>query len=499
MQAGPGRGALMPAPVGWMGAGLLTLVLASAVRATAAGTVRVDETIIYGLARAVVAGLVAFGASALAAGYLAGFSSIRQARAPWSWRRLVGLALGLQVLASFMLPLTSNDVFSNILYGHLEAYRGIHAATVTPDAMRTDPLFAWVGETWNDIPCVYGPFLIAHLRLASWLSGGTLVAGLVVHKILLLAVSAVWIGLCAAWARGLEDEKARRPAVWLLAFNPIWLFEVTGQAHNDGIVVVLVMTAVLAYRRGWLLSSSALLGLATAGKYFAVVPFGCLMLWSVLHGGRLPRRLRAVTLATLVFGGTIALCYAPSWEGWQTISYPWSFIAKPRYLGSLLQIAYACGYPWGRDAMLEAAMWTTRAFSAGLVALTVVWIRGWRTRVEDAWVPWETAFRFMLLYIVLLTGWFMPWYITWLLPLVATVRDRRWWAVVVVYSCSALAYQAIDFPLDVVLPANVTRVLRPLLLQGPVVVLLVRLAFGWPVVPPASRHRVVRWLAAASG
>jgi hypothetical protein len=199
-----------------------------------------------------------------------------------------------------------------------------------------------------------------------------------------------------------------------------------------------------------------------------------------------------------VFASTVVLCYVPSWEGWRTVSYPWSFISKPKFIGSLLQFAYGCGSPWGRAASIAVAQWTGRTLTAVLLVLAIVWVRRWRIREDDPWLPWNASFQFTLLYLVLATGWFMPWYVVWLLPLVATVRDRRWWAVVAVYGCSALAYQAFDYPTDLVVSGVSTR-LRPILLQGPVMVLLVRMWWRLPVVPPDSRWRLVRWIGNAAG
>ncbi|MEI6669325.1 MAG: hypothetical protein WCP29_14325 [Acidobacteriota bacterium] len=469
----------------WMIAGLLAIAGAAALRSAAAGTLRVDEVEIAGASQVIVAVLSAFGCSALCGGYLAGLAALSGGTSPRpSWRWLVSVAVVLQVIAALAIPLTSNDVFNYLLWGHLEAFGGVHAATASPEVLLADPLHLWVGRAWGAFPCVYGPVLIAYFRLISMLSGGTMVAGLIAHKLTMLFASVAWVGLAAAWTRSWGPETSRPALFWLLACNPVWLTEIAGQAHNDGLVVLLVMLAVFAWRRGRQATTVALLAVATSAKYFAIVPFGMLMLWGILR----PKdarwtRCRRVLASASVFVAVVVACYAPTWDGWITISYPWSFLTAPQFVGSLLHVAYAAGWLWGPETMLAVASGVGGVFAVLLAVLTLGWIWGWRADPDDGWRPWETSFRFVLLYLVLLTGFFLPWYLTWMLPLVAVVHDRRWWAVVAVYGCSAILYFGWDPLFDLALPAFVSQALRPVLSQGPALIALLRMAGGRSPVP----------------
>src|SRR6185436_15381086 len=77
------------------------------------------------------------------------------------WPRLVAGALLVHAAAALALPLTSNDLFSNLAYGrlsHLGWNPYLHAPRALPP---DDPFLALVGRRWLDTPIVYGPILTA--------------------------------------------------------------------------------------------------------------------------------------------------------------------------------------------------------------------------------------------------------------------------------------------------------------------------------------------------
>lgn len=82
-------------------------------------------------------------------------------RSSLSLRAIVVGAVALHLAAAPALPLTSNDIFSNLAYGRLAAL-GQNPYAATPRALATNDEFrAHVGSLWRDTPSVYGPIVTA--------------------------------------------------------------------------------------------------------------------------------------------------------------------------------------------------------------------------------------------------------------------------------------------------------------------------------------------------
>jgi hypothetical protein len=416
----------------WMVAGLLLIAGAAAYRAAAAGTFRIDEMELSWVPYQVVRLLLVGGLFALYGGHLLRLFA-RQAGHPRTWRREIGVALLLQVTAALAIPVLCNDLFNYLLFGNLEAQRHISAATASAAELLSDPFQQWIGDAWRTVPCPYGPLSIGHFALVSWLGGGRVVPSLVFYKISVLIISVAWVALCAFGARRSEAGPDARSAFWLLACSPLWLLEVPGQGHNDGLMALLVLAAALAGRAGRPLWSTIALALATCVKYVALVPFAFVLLWMLLRApGPWRRRAAAVAAHGTAFLGIVVLCYAPMWEGWRTITTPLSAITTPRLHASFLDcVSWATS--WAGRAVSEAAVRAAAASAWIAVAgLTVAWVRGWRARGDDRSVPWETSLKVLLVHLLVVKGFSLPWYQLWLLPLLAAVNDRTWWRITIV-------------------------------------------------------------------
>jgi hypothetical protein len=403
------------------------------------------------------------------------------AGAPSSWRRPILGALALHVLAALALPLVSNDVFSNIHYGHLEVYQGIDAYTATPEELLAGAYQPWVGDRWRTAVCVYGPPLLWISDLAAWIAGPqNLYGAMFAFKALMLIVGASMVWLAWLYARELPNGGERLFVFWFLAANPVWLIEISGQAHNDGVMVVLMVGAVIAHKRGRWLACAALLGLGICTKYIAAVPFAFLLLWELWLGERpLAGRLGRVGAQLLVATTALVAPYLISWRGWAMIVRPLADLTGLRIAYSFLRLLYYSFYLSGQRAMRTAFTWGSRVLWVALGSLTFVWLRRWPQRRGDSDVPIATALRFLLLHTLLLNSHFLPWYLTWLLPLLLCEPDRQWWIVVLIYGFFSLFHYALDI---IVYNDIAEEIINTLWMHLPPLIMLVRLARGLPVL-----------------
>ena len=297
-------------------------------------------------------------------------------------------------------------------------------------------------------------------------------------------------GTLACWrfARNHGDQEGGLAVFWCLACHPLWLVEVDGQGHNDAVMVLLVLLAALASRRGRRVFTTAGLALAAAAKYIAVAPFGMLWLWWSWRGsGSLSRRLGQALLHGGLFLAVVTCCYAPFWEGWRTVTYPWSLMTAPRFTCSFLELVSWTAFPWGKAAMLDVGARASIVPATALVLIAGRMVWAWKQAPATApSTAWDTAFVCTLVYLTIVRGFFLPWYVLWLFPILVVVGQPEFWTITVLYGYLGLLCYVLDF----LFPYDTTSAVRPFLLHVAPLIMLVRVARGRPVVWWEDRWRI---------
>jgi glycosyl transferase family 87 len=328
--------------------------------------------------------------------------------------RLVwGAIAALVLLFALAPPLLSQDVFSYISYARLDAAHGLNPYDAVPLDVRGDGAFPYVG--WRRASSAYGPlFAVATLPLGKMSVPAALWTLKALAALSVLAVS----GLAARVAarRGVDP----RWAAALVALNPLVLVHVVGGAHNDGLMMALVMVGVAAILAGRELAGGAGLIAGAAIKVSGAFAAPFAALGSVQRGrvlsGMAIALLATVAISAAAFGSGALEALGIAGENQQRTSH----YSVPSMLSRLAPIDV--------DVLRVLAL----AAFVLLVILLCVWVlRG---------ADWVRAAGWAALGLLLATGWLLPWYVIWALPLAAVARDPA-----LLYSTLALtAYQLVN-------------------------------------------------------
>ncbi|GIF21023.1 alpha-1,6-mannosyltransferase [Actinoplanes tereljensis] len=345
----------------------------------------------------------------------------------WAGRRVVPsarwayLTAGLWVLPLLpFLPLGSYDVYSYACQGWQQS------AGLDPYAGGVDLLGCpWadaVAPTWTDSPAPYGPVFLLLAGLAAKVGGGSLTA--TVAGLRIVAVLGVLLIAVSLPALTRHTGVPLKRAVWLALACPLVPIHLVSGAHNDAVMVGLILAglALAAARRPLL--AGVLFGLAIGVKATAVVvvPFAVLLVFA-------PRKWRP---AAALLGGVVAALAVVSLVsgrgfGWITgltgsgVSVQWT--SPPTAVGMTIGL-------FGINAVP-----VTRVAGIVLLAAVLVWL-WWRAlRGGDVWRNTGLAMAAT----VVLSPVFHPWYLTWALALLAvTVREETRWLVAPAAVASAL-------------------------------------------------------------
>jgi hypothetical protein len=329
--------------------------------------------------------------------------------------------VALHVLFLLAPPLLSQDVFSYVAYARLGASHGLDPYTHSPLAIRHDAVYGFAGS--KGAVSVYGP---AFTLLTYPLAGLGVAGAFWVLKAIVAAASLGTVALVWRAAERLGRDPVR-PAL-LVGLSPLVLVHVVGGAHNEALVVLLTMAGVYAFlavrpRAG---AAIATAGMAVKASAALVVPY-------LVLGARrrAPGALAAAALTALAIGALALIGFGThAFDAFGLLSSNQGRTSKlslPYKTAQLLAAILPGGRLDYRDAVrvLYAA-----AFAA--VAGYTLW-RTWRGADPVRMAAWAT------LAILLASAWLVPWYLLWLLPLVALSADRRLWIAALVLSGWVLA------------------------------------------------------------
>ncbi|WP_422734878.1 polyprenol phosphomannose-dependent alpha 1,6 mannosyltransferase MptB [Micromonospora sp. WMMD558] len=369
----------------------------------------------------------------------------------WAYRTAGLWALPLLVAP----PLGSRDVYSYACQGWAYAHGVDPYATGV--AAAGCPWVDAVAPIWRDTPAPYGPVFVLLAALAVTLGGG-LVGALVVLR--LVAVAGVLLaGLCLLGLARAAGVPTRR-AAWLVLACPLVAVHLVAGAHNDALMLGLLLLGLLVLVRfpgkpRPLLVAGVLLGLAVGVKATAVVVLPFAALAAVLGRYTVRSLLRdggwlAAGVFAALAGASLLSGLGLGWvRGLNRSGDSEQWTSPPTAVGMVVD--YAGELLGRRPAAVPVARAVALAVLVALLAL-LWWRAGTALRelndVRQRVARMDAArVRVSLLgaglalaATVALAPVFHPWYATWPLAVLAVVAVRTGWFVL---PCAVAAFLAL--------------------------------------------------------
>jgi len=316
-----------------------------------------------------------------------------------TWSIALVAALNLIVFAGPVL--ISTDVFSYIAYARMGVVHGVNPYLHGPHAIAGDPVFKYVGQDWVRVATAYGPLYTLISYPLGYLGVVGALWGMKAYALIASAITLV-LTWRVAQRRGLD----RVFALVAVGANPLYVIYGLGGAHNDLIMLALMMGAVALTlsEREALAGAVVVVGGLVKATVAVMLPF--------MIVGR--RRLAPAIggLVALVLGG-LAGYLAFGVHGVNVVAAlnrDSAFVSTDSFPNELAHLVGKPGvFPVDHDA-LKAAL--------ALIGLYLLW-RTWRG------YDWVAASGWTLLAIDVTSTWLLAWYILWSLPLAVVTRDRR--------------------------------------------------------------------------
>jgi hypothetical protein len=397
----------------------LGMALVSIARFALAGTLKVDDILLPWVQWLPLQLL--FGIFAGLAGWIY-LKSLSKTFEKSALSQLLVAAIGIHLIAALALPFTSNDLFSNLAYGRMSQL-GIIPYLSGPEVLDSkNPFASLVGSAWQSTPMVYGPILGV---LNSWIvKAGDVWQSLIAYKLVLLVFSIGIVFLAYVYCRSHLSRDRAVTSFIFIALNPVLLWEVSGQAHNDGVMVFAMMGFIILASLDYPWAAIACLTFAFFAK-FAVLPLLGLYLCYIFY--RSP--LRAILMG---FGiAAVGLFLNHDWlQGFLTATK----VTPLRITNSFTYLIYRAFTPAGEEVQQFVYKLCNSLSTLFLIGLAL----RFALRAKTLQNVLRDSLLFLLLYNLIFAAGFQPWYVTWLLPMALAVEDKGLQQFVAIYSVVAI-------------------------------------------------------------
>lgn len=333
----------------------------------------------------------------------------------------------------------SHDIYDYVFRGRMLDRQAASPLVVTPDAFPKEPFYRYVA--WKRNVDTYGPLweyssggVSRSVRL--WLeragsfsenlptcpktaaSCRMLAAYLTGYRLLAIVLAGLSGLLIYGIVRSAQPDAAPLAlVVWL--WNPLLLIATALGAHNDAIMLLLLFLAYWFWQRERWLAGWLAIGLAAHVKLTILLLVPALGLWLVRRVGWR----RAFGVSTLAAVITLAVSWAlyEPLGGWATL--PRMLHERQLFVAhSLAQILYfllykvsAWPYTIVRTMMVQWPTWLFLAAAALLLLRAFVNAKPSQPDAAAQGQLYRTCTLLTLLYLLVGSFWFQPWYLVWVL------------------------------------------------------------------------------------
>ncbi len=350
-------------------------------------------------------------------------------------RYLIGSTLLLGVLCVLIPVVTSQDIFSYIIYARMAVLYHLNPLSTSPQSIAGDPLYAHL--YWTNQPSAYGPLWTIITCILQWMTDlfRTNNVAAMVLALRLLGLGAHLLSTLLVWSiagklqelRGVISAKTRMRATLAFAWNPLLLFEACVNAHNDTVLLPFLLLAIWLFIRQArqparhiyraCVEAAFLLAAATCIKVNLALLFPAFLLYL----WRQPRRIQTISLLTFPYIASIVALYALFWQNGAILSIVQINPGTYRDINTVSEflthfynsVAALFGAPLAADIGSPAESFTRMICLLIFVGLYCLCC--WRAmRRQTGLQTLIELIRWMalvwLLYCAIGTPWFWPWY-----------------------------------------------------------------------------------------
>ncbi|MBU2235436.1 hypothetical protein KKA01_00040, partial [Patescibacteria group bacterium] len=216
--------------------------------------------------------------------------------------------------------------------------------------------------------------------------------------------------------------------LFLYLWNPLILFEAVNNAHNDMLMISIVLAAIYFLLKKKYSTSLLVLLLSVLLKYITLVIVPVFLYFVLKNIPQLNKKVKFVLKTGIAVIIVTTLFYIPFWEGAEIFKGLFqqtqlsTFFLFSLFPSLVFAIAYLVGsnFSWSYDLLTDIS----RYF--GLGAFIVVYFWQIKNYVKDKSKNFiYYSFLILFAYIIYYVSYLQPWYLVWLIP-IAILVDKKY-------------------------------------------------------------------------
>lgn len=318
-------------------------------------------------------------------------------------------------------PLFSRDLYSYVAQGQL-AHHGLNPYVVAPSALGPGNLLSSIASVWRNTASPYGPLFVSVSHVGAAVSGGSLVAQILVFR----AIELVGLGLLMVSLPVLARRLGNDPgiALWLAVLSPLALFSFVSSGHNDALMLGLMLAGIAVGTGGHLRWGVALCALAATIKLPAAAGIVFLVADECTRGDRSQRwrtiaESAAIAVAVVV-GVTVGAGLGWTWLGPTALHVPTELRVLITPLVSLGTFVYGALHAVGLPVTLSGTVTVVQTIGGVAAVSGILWMV-LHTRDGDA----VRLCGLALILFVALSPTLWPWYLMWGVAVLSATSAQR--------------------------------------------------------------------------
>ncbi|MBT4277351.1 hypothetical protein HOD96_01215 [Candidatus Falkowbacteria bacterium] len=309
-------------------------------------------------------------------------------------------------------PLGSSDLYNYIYRTKVLTHYHENPFLVPPDTFPQDPLINLTWSEAHNTPLIYGPLWLGISILPTVLAFNDITAGVMLFKLLAILFSIIsGFLIFKILARIKPDYKYL--GFTLYVFNPLLLFEIANNGHNDIAMMFFVLLSVYFFLKEKYCLSIAILTLSVIIKFITILLLPILVLIIINKKGKIKEKIKFISLSILIFFTVIFLGYFLSGNNLKI------------FLGVLKQTQMSIFTHFSLFPLLLQTFFQNldiiiiKKISnlAFIISYVIIITRILYLKNKDFYNLIKYFFLVFFLYFILASTWLMPWYFIWIIPL----------------------------------------------------------------------------------
>jgi hypothetical protein len=357
------------------------------------------------------------GVIALFALYLLAFCEARRI-SPIRGRFVLFVCGAVQVAAmGWMYPVNAIDIYIYSARSRLFTEHGANPMTTPPIAFSRDPYMRFASSEWGTHVSPYGPLWNLIAAPTTYFGGDRILLALAGFKILAGMSALICAWLIAQTVSPTRPTDAVAAGIFFL-WNPLILWEGVGNGHNDLVMLVPLLAALLAWTRKKDEFVIPLLVLAATIKYVPIVliPLAALAIW--MRAGTWRARWRVTIWSAVGTLMVLMVAFFPFYD----IGAVRDSIDEQGQIFLTSPAAVVLVLVGGRFGEETTKLWLTRIGDA-IVLITILW-QALRIIRAPAHLP-RACYEVLFVFLLVATWNFRGWYVIWLVG-VAAMLPFKW-------------------------------------------------------------------------